>query len=39
MGEIEDIAMKIYNVYEDLYFIKEKRKSFDDLFQQISIRC
>jgi hypothetical protein len=32
MGKIEDIAMKIYNVYEDFYFDKEKRKIFDDLF-------
>lgn len=34
MGEIEDIAIKIYNAYEDFYFDKEKRKIYDDLFNR-----
>ena len=34
MGEIENIAMKICNIYEDFYFDKEKRKIFDDLFNR-----
>jgi len=34
MGEIENIAMKICNIYEDFYFDKEKRIIFDDLFNR-----
>lgn len=31
-GEIEDLAYKIYTAYEDSYFIEEKRKLFDAIF-------
>ena len=34
MGEIENISMKICNIYEDFYFDKEKRIIFDDLFNR-----
>jgi hypothetical protein len=34
MGEIEDMAMKIFNAYEDFYLDKDKRKIFEDLFDK-----
>jgi hypothetical protein len=34
MGQIEDIALKIYHAYEDFYLDKEKRKIFEDLFDR-----
>ncbi len=34
MGEIEDIAMKIFNAYEDYLLDKDKRKIFEDLFDR-----
>ncbi len=34
MGEIEDMAMKIFNAYEDFYLNKDKRKIFEDLFDK-----
>ena len=29
MGEIEDMAMKIFNAYEDVFYEKEKKKIFE----------
>jgi flavin reductase (DIM6/NTAB) family NADH-FMN oxidoreductase RutF len=34
MEDVKDIAMKIYNAYEDFYLDKEKRKIFEDLFDK-----
>jgi len=34
MGEIEDMAMKIFNVYEDVFYEKDKRKIFENLFSR-----
>jgi predicted urease superfamily metal-dependent hydrolase len=31
---IEDMAMKIFNAFEDCYLDKEKRKIFEDLFDK-----
>ncbi len=31
---IEDMAMKIFNAFEDFYLDKDKRKIFDDLFDK-----
>ena len=32
--EIKNMAMKIFNAYEDFYLDKDKRKIFDDLFDK-----
>jgi hypothetical protein len=32
--EIKNMAMKIFNAYEDFYLDKDKRKIFDDLFDR-----
>lgn len=34
MGEIENVAMKIFHAYEDYYLDKDKRKIFEDLFDR-----
>lgn len=34
MGEIQDMAMKIFNAFEDFYLDKDKRKIFNDLFDR-----
>jgi hypothetical protein len=34
MGEIEDMAMKIFNAYEDVFYEKEKNKIFESLFDK-----
>lgn len=34
MKEITDMAMKIFNAYEDFLLDKDKRKIFDDLFDR-----
>ncbi len=34
MGEIEDMAMKIFNAYEDVFYEKNKRKIFENLFNR-----
>jgi hypothetical protein len=34
MSEIEDMAMKIFNAFEDFYLDKDKRKIFNDLFDK-----
>ncbi len=34
MGEIEDMAMKIFNAYEDGFYEKDKRKIFENLFNR-----
>jgi hypothetical protein len=34
MSEIEDLAFKIYTAYEDSYFIEQKRKVFDAIFNR-----
>jgi hypothetical protein len=34
MGEIENMAMTIFNAYEDYYLDKGKRKIFEDLFDK-----
>jgi hypothetical protein len=31
---IEDMAMKIFNAFEDFYLDKDKKKIFEDLFDQ-----
>lgn len=31
---IEDMAMKIFNAFEDLYLDKDKRRIFEDLFDK-----
>ena len=31
---IEDMAMKIFNAFEDFYLDKDKRKIFEDLFDK-----
>ncbi len=34
MSDIEDIALKIFHAFEDLYFEKDKGKIFDDIFER-----
>ena len=34
MGEIENIAMKIFNAYEDYCLDKDKSKIFEELFDK-----
>ncbi|MEW6416925.1 MAG: hypothetical protein AB1480_02255 [Nitrospirota bacterium] len=34
MTDIEDIALKIFHAFEDLYFEKDKGKIFDDIFER-----
>ncbi len=34
MSEIQDMAMKIFNAFEDFYLDKDKRKIFNDLFDK-----
>lgn len=34
MGDVEDIALKIFYAFEDLYFEKDKGKIFDDVFER-----
>jgi hypothetical protein len=34
MSEIQDMAMKIFNAFEDFYLDKDKRKIFNDLFDR-----
>ncbi len=34
MKEITDMAMKIFNAYEDYYLDKDKAKIFEDLFDK-----
>jgi len=34
MGDIENMAMKIFHAYEDYYLEKDKRKVFEDLFDR-----
>lgn len=34
MGEIENMAMKIFNAYEDFYLDKDKRKIFEGFFDK-----
>jgi predicted urease superfamily metal-dependent hydrolase len=34
MGEIENMAMKIFNAFEDFYLDKEKRTYFEALFDK-----
>jgi len=34
MGEIEDIAMKIFHAYEDVFYEKDKKKIFENLFDR-----
>jgi hypothetical protein len=34
MGEIEDLAMKVVQAYEDKYFDRAKREVFDALFNR-----
>jgi hypothetical protein len=34
MGDIEDMAMKVVNAYEDLYFEKEKRSTFESILSR-----
>ncbi len=34
LNEIKNMAMKIFNAYEDYYLEKNKRKIFDDLFDK-----
>ncbi len=34
MGEIENIAMKIFNAYEDYYLDRDKSKIFEELFDR-----
>jgi len=34
MGDVEDIALKIFHAFEDLYFEKDKGKIFDDVFER-----
>ncbi len=34
MGEIEDMAMKIFNAYDDVFYEKEKKKIFEKLFDK-----
>jgi len=34
MGDVEDIALKIFYAFEDLYFEKDKEKIFDDVFER-----
>jgi hypothetical protein len=34
MGEIEDMAMKIFNAYEDVFYEKDKKKIFENLFDR-----
>ena len=31
---VEDMAMKIFNAFEDFYLDKDKRKIFEDLFDK-----
>jgi len=33
---IEEMAMKIFNAFEDFYLDKDKRKIFEDLFDKYS---
>jgi hypothetical protein len=34
MGEIENVAMRIFNAYEDYYLDEERRKIFEELFDK-----
>lgn len=34
MSEIQDMAMKIFNAFDDFYLDKDKRKIFNDLFDR-----
>jgi hypothetical protein len=34
MGEIEDMAMKIFHAYEDVFYEKDKKKIFENLFDK-----
>jgi len=34
MRDIEDMAMKIFNAYEDVFYEKEKNKIFENLFDK-----
>ena len=34
MSDLEDIALKIFYAFEDLYFEKDKGKIFDDVFER-----
>jgi len=34
MSEIQDMAMKIFNAFEDFYLDKDKRKIFNELFDR-----
>jgi hypothetical protein len=34
MRDIEDMAMKIFNAYEDVFYEKEKKKIFENLFDK-----
>ncbi|MGB9716336.1 MAG: hypothetical protein ACPL1G_08025 [Thermodesulfovibrionales bacterium] len=34
MGEIENMAMKIFNAYEDVFYEKEKKRVFEELFDR-----
>jgi hypothetical protein len=34
MSDIEDISLKVFHAFEDLYFEKDKGKIFDDIFER-----
>ena len=38
MGDIENMAMKIFYAYEDFYLDKDKSKIFEDLFDRYLLK-